>query len=60
MLVTAIGLSAVVCLVIGLRGWKLLGGTLVVLVPVDFAWLYLVESLIQPPLEDFPANQKGR
>lgn len=55
--VIAFVLSLAICFLAGLRGWKLAGGTIALLLPVDLACVYLIESLMQPPLENFPSNE---
>jgi len=57
--IIALVLSFAICFLFGLRGWKLAGGALVLLAPVDLTCIYLIGVLIQPPLEPFPVEGAG-
>ena len=52
----ALASSFAICFLFGLRRWILAGVTVLLFVPVNFVWMYVIESLIQPPLEPFPSD----
>ena len=55
----ALASSFAICFLFGLRRWILAGVTVLLFVPVNFVWMYIIESLIQPPLEPFPVEGAG-
>ena len=58
-LACAVGLSAGICALVGLRGFWLAGATVLLWFPVDFALVYLRNRIISIPLEAY-SGKEGR
>lgn len=56
-LVCAVGLSAGICALAGLRGFRLAGATALLWFPVDFGLVYLRNRIISIPLETYSEKQ---
>lgn len=56
---SALVLTLVICLLLGLRGFWLLAATIVLWFPVDVAWNFLVGRIVPPKFERYPPSDSG-
>jgi endogenous inhibitor of DNA gyrase (YacG/DUF329 family) len=57
--VTAVGLTIVLCTLLGFRGLWLFLATITLLLPVNFAWMFLYVRIVPPRFEPYRRKDSG-
>jgi hypothetical protein len=56
---SALGLTLVICVVIGFRGIRLFVATIVLWFPVNFVWMFLYVRIFPPRFESYVPKDSG-